>query len=256
MEVIYIVELEKKIAEGRNNVVYQSGELAVKVFNEDYPKADVFSEALITSQIENIGLNIPKVREVSVVDGKWALAMDYIPGKTIEQLMQENPEKKEEYLEMLVDLQIEMQSKTCPILKKLKDKLNSRINGLTELDEGKKYELLTRLDSAPKHKKVCHGDFTPQNVIISEKDGQPYIIDWNHATIGNASADVARSYLWLSLYMPDIANKYMEMFCSKTNTDKVYVQKWLPIVAAARLWKGIPEEKDLIMKWTDVVEYQ
>lgn len=250
------MELEKKLAEGKNNVVYQSGDLAVKVFKDKYPKADVLNEALITAQVENTGLNIPKIKEVSVIDGKWAIAMDYIPGKTIEQLMKENPEKKHEYLEMLVDLQIDMHSKTCTILKKLKDKLYDRINGLDVIDAAKKYELLTRLDGAPKHNKLCHGDFTPQNVIISDKDGKPYIIDWNHATIGNASADIARSYLWLSLYMPDIADDYMSLFCKKTDTDKVYVQKWLPVVAAARLYNNIPEEKGLIMKWIDVVEYE
>ncbi len=250
------MELEKKVAEGKNNVVYQSGDIAIKVFNDKYPKADVLSEALITAQIEDIGLNIPKIKEVSVIDGKWAIAMDYISGKTIEQLMKENPDKKDEYMEMLVDLQIEMHSKTCQILKKLRDKLNGRIKGLDVIDGTKKYELLTILDGTPKNTKLCHGDFTPQNVIISDKDGKPYIIDWNHATIGNASADVARSYLWLSLYMPDMADKYMKMFCAKTDTDKVYVQKWLPVVAAARLYNNIPEEKDLIMKWIDVVEYE
>lgn len=250
------MKLEKKIAEGKNNVVYQNGDVAVKVFKDEYPKADVLSEALITAQVEGIGLNIPKIEEVSVIDGKWAITMDYIPGKTIEQLMKENPDKVDEYLELLVDLQIDMQSKTCPILKKLKDKLYGRINGLDVIDNTKKYELLTRLDGAPKHKKLCHGDFTPQNIIISEKDGKPYIIDWNHATIGNASADVARSYLWLSLYMPELADKYMTTFCKKTKTDKSYVQKWLPVVAAARLYNNVPEEKELIMKWIDVVEYE
>ena len=37
----------------------------------------------------------------------------------------------------------------------------------------------------PKHNKVCHGDFNPSNVIIAE-DGPPYILDWSHATQGNA----------------------------------------------------------------------
>ena len=115
--------------------------------------------------------------------------------------------------------------------------------------------MLSRLESTPKHDKLCHGDFTPQNIIIDDK-GQAHIIDWNHATVGNASADVARSYLWLSLYNDKIADLYMNKFCEKTNTDKSYVQKWLPIVAAARLTKNIAEEKELIDKWIDVVEFQ
>ncbi len=250
------MELEKLIAKGKNNEVYRSGDYAIKVFNSDYPKSEVLLEALITSQVENIGLNVPKITEVSHIDGKWAITMDYIEGKTISQLMEENPAEADKYLDMMVDLQIDMQSKKCTILKKLKDKLYERINGLSIIDASKKYELLTILDGAPKHRKVCHGDFTPQNIIISNKDGKPYIIDWNHATIGNASADVARSYLWLSLYKPELANKYMDSFCEKTKTDKVYVQRWLPVVAAARLEKNISEEKELIMNWIDVFEYE
>ena len=56
--------------------------------------------------------------------------------------------------------------------------------------------------------------------------------------------------------MPDIAEKYLNLFCEKTGTSKRYVQEWLPIVAAARLTEEIPEEKDFLMKWLDVVAYE
>lgn len=247
------MKLENLIAKGTNNEVYKSGDIAVKVFGENYPKADVLNEALIASRVEETGINIPKIKEVSVIDGKWAIAMDYIEGKTLADYMKEDPANIDKYIEQMVDIQLDMHSKKCPMLGKLKDKLYGRIDSL-DIEATKKYELLTRLDSAPKHKKLCHGDFNPQNIIIS--DGKPYIIDWNHATRGNASADVARSYLWLCLYMPEIADKYIDKFCEKSGTDKTYVQRWLPVVAAARLSKHIPEEKDLIEKWIDVVEYE
>ena len=247
------MKLENLIAKGTNNEVYKSGDMAVKVFGENYPKADVLNEALIASRVEETGINMPKIKEVSVIDGKWAIAMDYIEGKTLADYMKEDSANIDKYIEQMVDIQLDMHSKKCPMLGKLKDKLYGRIDSL-DIEATKKYELLTRLDSAPKHKKLCHGDFNPQNIIIS--DGKPYIIDWNHATRGNASADVARSYLWLCLYMPEIADKYMDKFCEKSGTDKKYVQRWLPVVAAARLSKHIPEEKDLIEKWIDVVEYE
>ena len=41
-----------------------------------------------------------------------------------------------------------------------------------------------------------------------------------------------------------------------TDTAKQYVQRWMPITAASRLGKGIPEEKELLEKWLDVVEYE
>lgn len=247
------MKLEELIAKGRFNEIYKSGNLAVKVFNEGYSKADVMNEAYVASRIEEIGLNIPKVKEVVEIDGKLAMTMDLIEGKTLLQLMEEDPDNVEAYVDQMVDIQLDMHSKRCPNLPKLKDKLMDRINN-SGLDATKKYELLTILDGAPKHKKVCHGDFTPQNIIIS--DGVPYIIDWNHATQGNASADVARSYLWLCLYDAKIADMYLDKFCEKSKTAKRYVQQWLPVVAAARLSKHVPGEEELLQKWIDVVQYE
>lgn len=248
------MKLEKMISKGKFNEVYKSGDLAVKVFNEDYAKADVFNEAAIAASVEPLGLNTPEIKEVTMVDGKWAIAMECVEGKTISQLMEENPDDVDKYVDQMVDIQIDMFSKKCPSLKKLKVKITEKINK-SGIDDGKKYELLSRLESTPKHEKLCHGDFTPQNIII-DKAGKAHIIDWNHATVGNASADVARTYLWLSLYNVKIADKYMHVYCEKTNTDKSYVQKWLPIVAAARLSNGIEEEKELLNRWVDVVEFQ
>ena len=108
----------------------------------------------------------------------------------------------------------------------------------------------------PKHDKVCHGDFNPSNIIIAE-DGTPYIIDWSHATQGNASADAARTYLlfWLGGDMNG-AKKYLDLFCAKSNTAKQYVQKWMPIVAASQSVKGNEKEREFLLSWVDVVDYQ
>ena len=168
--------------------------------------------------------------------------------------MQENPEKKDEYLNLFVDLQLEMHSKTCPLLNKLKDLMNRKICQ-TDLSATVRYDLHTRLESMPKHNKVCHGDFNPSNVIITD-DGTPYIIDWSHATQGNASADAARTYLlfWLNGDI-DAAKKYLNLFCEKSDTAIQYVQKWMPIVAASQTVKGNAAEREFLHSWIDVVDY-
>lgn len=247
------MKLEKLIGKGKYNEVYKSGDAAIKLFNEGYAKADVLNEAYIIALIEEVGLNIPKLREVPIVDGKLAIVMELTEGKTLEQLMKENPADSEKYVDQMLDIQLDMHEKRCPHLQKYKDKLVDRINR-AGLDENKKYEMLMILDGLPKHKKICHGDFIPQNIMIS--NDKAYILDWNHATQGNASADVARSYLWLSLHMPDVADMYLDKFCAKTDTQKRYVQQWMPIVAAARMYKHIPGEEELLQKWIDVVSYE
>ena len=249
------MKLDRVIAVRNNKTIYRDGDVCVKVFSSDYSKADVLNEALNQARIEETGLNIPKVLEVTMVDGKWAIVSEYIKGKTLAQLMAEDEDKKSEYLELLVDLQLEVQSKTSPLLNKLKDKMNRKISQ-SELEATTKYDLHTRLEGMPKHNKVCHGDFNPSNIIIAE-DGTAYILDWSHATQGNASADAARTYLlfWLS---GDIsgAKEYLELFCKKSNTAMQYVQKWMPIVAASQSVKGNEKEREFLLSWANVVDYE
>jgi len=100
------MKLDRVIAVRNNKTIYRDGDRAIKVFNAEYSKADVLNEALNQARIEETGLNIPKVLEVTMIDGKWAIVSEFIKGKTLSQLMEENPEKKSEYIELLVDLQM------------------------------------------------------------------------------------------------------------------------------------------------------
>ena len=249
------MKLDNIIAVRSNKTVYLDGDRCIKVFNEDYSKADVLNEALNQARIEETGLNIAKILEVTMVDGKWAIVLEYINGKTLAQLMEEDKDNRDKYIEQLVDIQLQIHSKTCPLLNKLKDKMNRKISETT-LDATTRYELHTRLEGMPKHNKVCHGDLNPSNIIITE-DGTPYIIDWAHATQGNASADAARTYLlfWLG-GDTEGAKKYLDLFCKKSNTAKQYVQKWMPIVAASQSVKGNEHERELLLSWVDVVDYE
>ena len=89
------MKLDRVIAVRNNKTIYRDGDRCVKVFNEDYSKADVLNEALNQARIEETGLNIPKILEVTMVDGKWAIVSEYIKGKTFANLMEEDGEKKD-----------------------------------------------------------------------------------------------------------------------------------------------------------------
>ena len=230
---------KEMIFSSAKKTVYRDGDTAIKEFCEGFPKAEVLNEALCNARVETIE----------------ALIKEYVPGKTLEQLMDENPDKLDEYMSQMVDLQLLIHSQACPLLNKLKEKTIRSLKSVEQLDESTRYELLTRLDGMPKHTKLCHGDFNPSNIIVGD-DGKLYVIDWVHASQGNASADVARTYLLLSLKDKKKAELYMDLFCEKTGTEKRYVQGWLPIVAAAQLAYKRPEEKDLLESWINVFEYQ
>ncbi|MEE0944560.1 MAG: aminoglycoside phosphotransferase family protein [Clostridia bacterium] len=249
------MKLDNIIAKRKNKTIYRDGDTVVKVFDSDFSKADVLNEALNQARIEGIGLNTPKIHAVTTIDGKWAIVSDYISGKTLATLMEENPGKYDEYLELFVDLQMKVHSMTAPSLNSLKAKMDAKISQ-TDLDATTRYELHTRLNAMPKHNKVCHGDFNPSNIIINN-DGEMFILDWSHVTRGNASADVARTYLLFCLEgKEDVAKKYLDLFCKKSDTAKQYVQKWMPIVAASQSVKGKPEEREFLLSWVNVVDYE
>ncbi len=235
--------------------IYRDGDAAVKLFDSCYSKADILSEALNLARIEETGLPVPRVREVTKINGRWAIITDFIDGCTLQSLMKAHPERTEDYLARFVDIQLAMHQKTCPMLTKLKDKMNQKISR-ADLDATCRYELHTRLESMPRHNKVCHGDFHPSNIMITDS-GAAYILDWSHATQGNASADAARTYLRFCLEgNPMLAASYLKLFCKKSDTARQYVEAWMPIVAASQSVKGHPEEREFLLSWANIADYE
>ncbi|MGN1114204.1 MAG: phosphotransferase family protein [Oscillospiraceae bacterium] len=253
------MKLENHVSESPWYDVYEKDGMAVRVYKKPEYKERCLYAALTHARVEtaltNTDIKIPVLHKVSVTDdGKWEITMDWVKGKTMEDLIAENPDKAESYVSKMVDIQTEIHAQYMPLLSKLKDKMSRQIKSLEQIDEIKKYELLTRLDSMPKHIKLCHNNFEPKNIIIND-DGI-YVINWGSARQGNASADVAKTYLLLSLNHAELADIYLNKYCQKSGTSQRYVQGWLPIVAAAQLEKNIESEKEFLMKWIDVVEYE
>lgn len=240
------MNLDRVIAVRNNKTIYRDGDKCIKVFNASYSKADILNEALNQAKMEESGLRIPRLLEVTCIDGKWAIVFEYIKGKTLDRLMREEPEKKGEYMALLADLQIEVLGKTCPLLNRMKDRLNARISQ-SELPAVVRYDLYYRLENKPRQDSICHGDFVPSNIIIDET-GAPYILDWSHVTQGNALADAARTYLLLCLSAgEEDAQLYLELFCEKFGAAREDVQEWISIIAASQSIQGNAQERAFLL---------
>ena len=249
------MELKNVIVERKNKTVYDADDKVIKVFKKGHNKGNIFNEALNVSRVEETNINVAKLRAVYEIDGCWALEYDKVEGVTLEKLMQENPEKTKEYMERFVDIQLDIHSQSSLFLTKMKDKYTRMIHSLKDVDGNIKYDLLTRLDGMKRHSKICHGDFNPSNVIITPND-EVYVIDWSHATQGNASGDAAMTYLEFAIKDKKLAELYLEIFCRKSKIERRYIEQWLSIVAAAQLAKGREEEKEFLMKWIDIFDFQ
>ena len=242
------------LEEKANKIVYREGNTIVKEFTPSHPKANVFNEAYIHACVEGCGVPSPKILSVSPMGGGWALTMEYVEGKTLDQLMKEAPEKTEEYIDRLVDIQLEVGRYRVPQLRNTRYKMEEIINSMTEIDASTRYELLQRIHGMRRPTKLCHGDFVPSNIIIRD-DGSYCVLDWAHATSGNAGADAAITYLRFTLEQPELADIYLKHFCKKADMAIQYVQSWMPIVAAVQLTKHRESEKELLEKWISVAQY-
>lgn len=249
--------LNNEIAKRKIKSVYRDDNKTIKLFIEAHPKSNILNEALNQARVEEgTNLNIPKLIAVTQINGRWALVSEHIDGTPLDVLMRENPDKEDEYLEMFVKLQLEVLSKKVPLLNRIKEKFRRKLTEAPNIAENTRYELLQRLEGMKNHVKLCHGDFNPSNVIVKE-DGTMYIIDWSHATQGNASADAARTFLLFSMQgNQELADKYLDLFAKESTIEKNHIQRWIPIVAATQMTKGKEEEQEFLSKWIDIFDYE
>ena len=251
------LNLSNPIAGRNTKTVYRDNDKTIKLFVENYSKANVLNEALIQSRVEeNTDLSISKLIEVTKVQNRWALVTEYIDGTPLDVLMKQHPEKEEEYLDLFVNIQLEILSKKVPLLNRTKDKYKRKLEDDSSIDENVKYDILQRLEGMKNHNKLCHGDFIPSNIIIKE-NGEYAVIDWAHATQGNSSADFANTFLIFYMHgMQDLANRYVDMYCKKTGENKIEIQNWIPIVAAVRKTYDKEEEREFLDNWIDITDFQ
>ena len=247
---------DRQILEEKSyKTVYREGNVIVKAFTPSHPMSDVFNEAYIHACVEDAGVSVPKLLGVSMQDGGWAISMEYVAGKTLEELAREHPDSIDEYLEKLVDIQLEVGGYRVRHLRNTRLKMEDAIKAMTEIDASTRYELLQRIHGMAQHSKLCHGDLVPSNIVIKE-DGSWCVLDWAHASAGNAGADAAITYMRFSLDEPELAEKYLRLFCKKADMPIQYIQTWMPVVAAAQLTKHKGSERELLEKWISVAEYQ
>ncbi|MBQ5391166.1 MAG: phosphotransferase, partial [Spirochaetales bacterium] len=151
------------------------------------------NEAINLAKVEEAtDLKLPNLLEVTKINNRWAIVLNYIEGTPLSKLMEEHPENMDEYLNRMADIHLDVLSRNVPSLSRIKDKYKRKITESTDLTDNIKYELLQRLEGMHNHNKLCHGDFSPSNILILE-DGSYAMLDWAHATQGNASADVAKT---------------------------------------------------------------
>ena len=244
------------LLERADKVISRDKDTVLKVFGPSYKVSAVLNEAMNEARAAETGLPVAKVLEVMKLRDRWCIRREWVEGETLADVMAKDKKNLEKYLKEFVAIQCTIFSRTSDRMGNLADKLDKQISA-SPLPRETRYDLHMKLQTLPRGKALCHGDFDPTNVIITPK-GDWRVIDWSHVRLGDPLADVARTYLlfWLSGHVV-AAEKYMSIACAALKVKMRDVQQWLPIVAAAESAKEQSvKNHELLLHWVSVVDYE
>ncbi|MFX3619110.1 MAG: phosphotransferase family protein [Sporolactobacillus sp.] len=229
------------VATGNTAKIYLENGRIIKQFNDDLPDTESLYEADKLKYVYSCGLPVPKVLDVTRIDGKQAIIMEYIEGKTLGALLKENGTQSQKYLNIFIETQQIIHKVTAIGLEPLADRLRRHIESALHLDKKQKSFLIHQLNSMPFANSLCHGDYHPFNLIMS--GNKVTIIDWVDSSAGDRRADVYRTFLLISQISRELADRYLKLYCEKSGMPKHEILQWAPIVAAARLAENVASEK-------------
>ncbi len=244
------------LLERADKVVLRDKDSVLKIFGPSYKVSLILNEAMNEARAAETGLPVAKVVEVMKLRDHWCIRREWIEGETLADVMAKDRKNLQKYIRQFVAIQCEIFKKTSERMGNLADKLDKQISA-SPLPKETRYDLHMKLQSFPRGKALCHGDFNPTNVIITPK-GEWRVIDWSHVRLGDPLADVARTYLlfWLSGHVA-AAEKYMSLACEALKVKLQDVQKWLPVVAAAESSRDqTPKNRELLAHWASVVDIE
>lgn len=201
------LDVEKPFASGNTADIYRDGDHVIKLLKPDFPHSDITFEAKKLKWAYEAGLKVPKVIDVTTINGQKALVMEYIAGEPLGEKMLANQERTEECLSSSVDIQIHLHQINADPLESMSDKLYRKIQSAPLISENQKEKLLSGLKRIHYDPKLCHGDFHIFNLLQTNEG--IYIIDWIDATSGDIRADVYRTYLLYSQHDPELADCYL-----------------------------------------------
>lgn len=248
----------QKIAEGREAEMFAWDEGTILRLLRD-PEAGRLNEwqAAAIEAARSSGVRVPAVHDLTTVEGRPGMVMERIDGPDLLALVAQRPWKMFWGARIMGEVQAQVHAASASSgLPELRVVLRRHIES-ANLPEHLTRFAMQRLDGLTDGKSLCHGDFHPGNIIVSE--GGPVVIDWTGATRGDPDADVARTLLMfrigelppgspavlrmLAMFARKImASVYLRAYRRQRAVEPAGVRRWDIPVTAGRVADGIEEE--------------
>jgi uncharacterized protein (TIGR02172 family) len=262
---VHPVELGPQIAVGRTAILYPWGSgQVIKLFHHWRDLDDILFEQKVARVVQSSGLPVPAVGEILQVNGRYGLVYQRMDGCSMWDALARQPWRIFHLTRRTAELHAALHAVAAPVeLPDQRQRIQRKIERAGALPEEARQRALAALDKLPGGNKLCHGDFHPGNILMTERG--EVIIDWMDTTRGNPLADLARSSILAlgaasTAQVPRMGMKVSlrlfhflyrrEYFRLRPGGMSKY-RRWLPVVAAARLSENIPELQDwLILRAT------
>lgn len=253
------------IGQGREAEIFAWGDHnVVKLFRSDMPLDVAERERDVCLSVIRQGLPAPTVGDIVNIDGRFGIVFQRVYGPTMLKMTQLQPWTLVSAARTMAALHAQMHDQTSSTLPSQRERMARRITDLQYLPQNKKDTILEVLSTLPDEDSICHGDFHPDNILMSESG--PIVIDWPNATKGSSIADLARTSLMMKYAaLPEfITGKviimaarglfhrfYLSRYMKLRRVLKSGLDQWMLPVAAERLDTGIPEEREQLLKLVD-----
>jgi len=231
------------IAQGNTASIYLHEGKIIKLFKDLLPDSEAEYEANKQIFAFTQGLPVPRIYEVSRINGQQAIIMEYVVGRIIGNVIFEDMIKAEQYMTLSVDVQLKIHDVKADKFGSMTDKLYRQLLSASILSEKQQNALIEKLHKMQFEKRLCHGDYHVFNLILNKNEIDVTIIDWADSSAGDSKADAYRTYLLYSQYSMELANLYIRLYCDKSGMLQDEIFAWEPIVAGARLSENIASEE-------------
>ncbi len=254
------------IGTGRTADVFAWGnEHVLKLYQAWMPRVAIEREFAITCIAHTTGLPVPATEEIVEVDGRLGIVFERLHGPSLLKVLEAQPWKLFSIARWQAELHAKMHACSLPPdTYSQRQQIERGLELATGLSEAEKQTILDSLARLPEANAVCHGDFHPDNIILT--DHGPVIIDWMTGTRGHPLCDVARSVLLLrtgglppriSLLMGLFINAsrkilvsvYLNHYTSLQGVSRSEISAWELPLLAARLFEveNYPQEKRILL---------
>jgi thiamine kinase-like enzyme len=260
--------IKELLGSGRTAEVFEIDDTKVlKLFNEYMPKSLIEYEFEFSYKAKELFRFAPKAYEIITYQNQIGIIYERVFGEELSYILQNDITKAKKFGREMGKLHSEMHKISSNNLPSQKNRYKNDILESKDILEDKANVLLSQLDSFEKNNILCHGDFHLGNIMF--KDNNYYVIDWMNCCKGHPEADVCRTLIMFETpfieicIKPEIKHLVKDIFSklkkeylnsyfqnSESTLDKV--EKWRPIVAAARIKEKIPGELNWLLSMINI----